>query len=402
MDRVTDDPYRWVVLALVTLAHGGVILVGMSFVPLAPYLQGEFQVTRAEIGLLISSLYIGGVITSVPSGSLTDRLGPRIVILYSTLIVGLLCLVVARAPAYAWLPFILLLTGLGYGGINPPGTAAVMVWFVGRLRGTALGIKQTGYTIGGGFGALLLPRLAEQWGWRSALSAVSLGLIGFGLLVFVLFRSSPRGAKVAAIRRSPGDVLKWMLLDPDLRHLSVIAGILSAAQVVVVSYLLLFLVEVVGMSPVAAGGILALMNLAGVAGRVAWGALSDRFLVGGRRFVLAGVTLLSSIGIVLLALTGPDAPGWLPPLLAILLGVTAVGWNGVFMALAGEMTGSLGVGGAFGVITAVQFIGIIMAPPLFGLMVDHTGSYALAWLVVAVINLANGFSILGLKEPGVS
>ena len=56
-----------------------------------------------------------------------------------------------------------------------------------------------------------------------------------------------------------------------------------------------------------------------------------------------------------------------------------MGWGGLFGTLAGETAGPAAAGAAAGVSAALFNVGIFLGPPLFGLIVDRTGSYAPAW-----------------------
>ena len=66
-----------------------------------------------------------------------------------------------------------------------------------------------------------------------------------------------------------------------------------------------------------------------------------------------------------------------------LLGFGAVGWGGLMGTLAGETGGQRAAGAAAGVSAAFFNVGIFLGPPLFGLIVDRTGSYTPAWWALA-------------------
>ncbi len=129
---------------------------------------------------------------------------------------------------------------------------------------------------------------------------------------------------------------------------------------------------------VAAGGLLALCQGAGAIGKPLSGLVSDRALGGRRRPALIALAGLAGAACVILALIRPGQTWALWSALA-LLGVGAVGWGGLFGTLAGETAGPAAAGAAAGVTAAIDNIGIFIGPPLFGWIVDRTGSYAPAW-----------------------
>src|SRR5256886_4450288 len=65
---------RWAVLVLITLAHALGALAVLSVAPLSPFLLDALHLSRAQVGLLLPAVYLGGVLMSLPAGWLTDRL----------------------------------------------------------------------------------------------------------------------------------------------------------------------------------------------------------------------------------------------------------------------------------------------------------------------------------------
>jgi MFS family permease len=144
------------------------------------------------------------------------------------------------------------------------------------------------------------------------------------------------------------------------------------------AHLVLFLHLDWGYSVVAAAGLLALCQAAGALGKPLSGLVSDRLLGRRRKAPLMALAVFSVVACAILAVIGPGQTGLLWAAL-ILLGVGAVGWGGLLGTLAGETAGAAAAGAAAGVTAAIDNLGIFVGPPLFGLIVDRTGSYAPAW-----------------------
>ena len=53
---------RWPILALVTLAHALGALTALAVAPLAPFLLESLTLSRAQVGLLLPAVYLGGVL----------------------------------------------------------------------------------------------------------------------------------------------------------------------------------------------------------------------------------------------------------------------------------------------------------------------------------------------------
>jgi sugar phosphate permease len=104
----------------------------------------------------------------------------------------------------------------------------------------------------------------------------------------------------------------------------------------------------VGLTLPAAGRYLALAQLAGMAGRIVFGVLSDRTFGGRRRAPLGIAGCLSAVCSLAIAFTGPESSAaWLSAL-ALVFGFAGIGWNGVPHTLMAELAGPSAAGTAVG------------------------------------------------------
>jgi MFS family permease len=379
---------RWAVLVLITLAHALGALAVLSVAPLSPFLLDALRLSRAQVGLLLPAVYLGGVLMSLPAGWLTDRLGVRLTLGGGQAVIGVLMLAAALAGSLAALLACLVVAGFGFSVLNPSTGKAVLEWFPPRGRGLAMGIKQTGLTLGGLAGALALPPLALTAGWRAALAAGGALALVSSALTLLAYRSPAAAAGAAPVAARPrlGD-LRVFLRRPGVIVVFLSGLALSIAQSSVLAHLAIYARETFSLSSVAAGQMLALAQAGGTGSRLAWGALSDRFFGGRRR---PGVVVNSVVGAgayALLALGDRLPVAGLVPL-ALVAGIGAFGWVGLYFALVAEIGGARYAGLLTGVAVAFAWSGVLVGPPVFGLLVDHTGSYAWPWLGLAGVGLA--------------
>jgi sugar phosphate permease len=139
------------------------------------------------------------------------------------------------------------------------------------------------------------------------------------------------------------------------------------------SFLVVYLTEALRWSLVAAGFALAVATVGGVAGRVLWGVVADRYI---RPRVLLG--LLGVIGgACSLATAAYPASGPVTPLLilAAVFGATAIGWNGVQLAEVARLSPPGEAGAITGATGFIGFSGIVVGSPLFGFLAAATGDY---------------------------
>ena len=378
---------RWAILGLVTLAHGLGALTALAAVPLAPFLLEELALSRAQAGLFLPAVYLGGVLMALPAGWVTDRLGVRLTLGAGQLLIGAMVVLAATSHGLPALLALLVLGGFGFSVLNPATGKAVVDWFPPRERGVAMGIKQTGLTLGGLAAALALPPIAVLWSWRHAL-AVAGGLsLASAALVSILYRPSPSEA-TTRVAQAPqlAELGAYLRRTPIL----VVFGCglaLSIAQSSLVAYLVLYAKETFAVSAVTAARFLALAQLGGTTGRVLWGVISDRSFGGRRRPGVVASAVIGAAAYAALAL-GSALPVWLMAVVAFVAGAGALGWVGLYFALVAEIGGSRHAGILTGAATACSWSGTIVGPLIFAGLLGATGGYALPWLALTVIAAA--------------
>src|SRR5690242_17146549 len=377
---------RWAILVLITVAHALGALAVLSVAPLSPFLLDALHLSRAEVGLLLPAVYLGGVLMSLPAGWLTDRLGVRVTLGGGQALIGTLVLTAALAGGLATLLGCLVLAGFGFSVLNPSTGKAVVEWFPPRGRGLAMGIKQTGLTLGGLVGALTLPPLALATGWRVALAAGGGLALASAAATLIVYRS-PRVTTTSVSPARPQIAeLGMFLRRPGVIVVFVSGLVLSIAQSSVLAHLAIYARETFALSSVAAGQMLALAQAGGTGARLAWGAISDRFFGGRRRPGVVLNALIAAGAYVLLALGDRLPVAGLVPVV-IVAGIGAFGWVGLYFALVAEIGGARYAGLLTGVAVAFAWSGVLIGPPIFGLLVDRTGSYAWPWLGLGAVGL---------------
>jgi sugar phosphate permease len=372
--------YRWIILAVLTVTQTGASLAALSFGPLAPFLQETFSINRAQVGLLTSSLYMGSILVSIPSGRLADLLGIRQMLLVGPALMGLFFLAISRTGSYPLLWFLALCTGMGYGVINPATAKAIIYWFAARGRATALGVKQSGVTAGAALAAVMLPALALSFSLHTAIALVGIVILVLAFFCYALNRNFPVATPEKGVKGGARG-LRHVFLDRNLMQASFADSLWSAVQLSVSTYLVLYLTENLAFPVVLAGTCLAVAQITAGGGRVVWGMISDHLFSGRRKIVLVLIGAITTFTTLAMILFTEKTPDWLLYANVALIGFSVVGRHGVTMAFIAELAGTELAGTATGVYVTIAYMGIIVGPPFFGYIVDTTGSYPLAWLI---------------------
>lgn len=371
-------------------------IIHLGIPALAPLIQEELQLTRTEVGLLSTIMNGGVVMAAIAAGKAADFLGERLIIAYGSIAGGLIIMGMNWVGSFATLFPVLLLSGLAIATSTPAGSKAVAGWFPQNERGTAMSLRQMGIPLGGALAAVMLPSVALRLGWRLALAASGLVTIGMGLLALRLYQEPPASSLPKAKASRLG--IRELLRRSDILAGIIFVFILAGGQWCTLFYLELYLKEILGFSITLAAGMLALGQISGVGGRIVWGLVSDKLLLSRRRPVLVLVTFLAILTTLGTSQFSPRTPFWVVFIVVALLGLTLLGWNGIYLALLAEQVGIHGAGMAIGLSNTGAFLGIVLLPPIFGFVVDRSHSYRPAWFLLAGMVLIALLALRWLKE----
>lgn len=393
--RQDADRYRWWALGVTTFTQAASAAVTSAIGPIAALLQREFGISRAEVGLAQTAIYLTGTFAAMVGGRLADTVGERRVLLISGIITGLAALSAALAVSFALFLLVGLLMGVGTGMQNPAGSAAVMRWFPPRRRGFAMGLRQTGVPLGGVLASTLWPLAAVAWGWRvSYVLAGVMALAGTALIALCYFDPDRGPASEAAPVRGMGD----LMADRRLWLLAVMYNGQIVAQYATNVYFVLFLHEWLGLPLLQASGVFAVIHLAAIGARIGWGFLSDAYFLGRRRPVLLIVIVLTLASMLLAAALPGGSPPWTGLALAVLVGLSAFSWTGLYGTVTIELAGRSSAASAVAWVHMLGGVGSLGGAPMFGFIVDRTGSYRIAWLAAAAAVLVGLVATYRLRE----
>ena len=284
---------------------------------------------------------------------------------------------------------LLFLAGATGASVNAASGRAVMQWFPPEERGLALGIRQTAIPIGVGLAAVVVPFAEQAAGIEAGFGYLGGACIFGSLLALLVIREAPvRDAELE------GDAVPWTLRDSRIWTLSVGSGLYLFAQIALMSFVVLFLHDVHGVSEAAAGGVLALMQVGAIGTRIGSGRLSD--LLGSRLRPLRWVGLASAAGLILTALVA-DAGLPIVVVTVVVAGAISMGWNGLSVTAAAELAGRARSGAAIGFQQTVLSVVGVAIPVLFAAIVEAT-SWQTAFAVSASGPLAGWWMLGRLRE----
>ncbi len=384
---------RWRVLALMTGAQAGASVVQQALGSISPALVATFGLSKTELGLAFTAMWVGSAAFTAASGALTDRWGERRMVAVAGTVMTAALLAATLIPVYWWLVVTIGIFGAGYAASTPAGGRAIMSWF-SRDRGFAMGIRQTGVPLGGLVGALTLPAVAHAAGYRGAFVFAAALVAVPTVIAYAGYREAPgdRGPaqSLATVLRG----MRALARDPRLIGLTMTCMVLVSIQLVMNAFVTVTAVGVVGTSAAVAALAFALAQASAVVGRLWWGYASDR-IFGDRLVPLAIICVIAAAACLVLGWLGRGA--LLPLFLAAgVLGFSGAGWNGLLATALAEIGGADRAASAIGLGLTVTFGASAVAPIAFGALADHTSLHQ-AWSIAAALALVGMAPVLWLR-----
>jgi MFS family permease len=388
-----EPRYGWVMVALGAFIT--CIAMGAMF-SLAVYLRPITEATGWSATAVSSAMTLNFLAMGAAGfgwGALSDRIGPRPVVLAGAVLLGLGLFLASRAQSV--LVFQLswgLLVGIAVGSFFTPMIAAVMGWMT-EHRGLAVALVSVGVGVAPMTMSPFVAWLITQMDWRAALFVIAV-LVWATLVPAALFVRRPPQALGAA---APGEASTQQPMN--LRHAFVSAPFIVLALTFfaccaahagpifhTVSYAM-----TCGLAPLTAVTIYSVEGLAGLGGRLALGVAADR--LGVKRVLIAGL-LLQAIAAFMFILASRLGEFYA---VAATFGFAYGGVMPLYAVLAREYFGQRILGAVFGAAAMVSSLGMAAGPLIGGWMFDTFGEYK--WMYVYSGAIGLGAVAIALAFP---
>lgn len=394
----TLGTFNWHVLLILSLGSVITAIYRDGFASLFPFLQKEFYLTSAQLGLHSTFFYFTNAFVSIYAGRLVDLKGSKWGLVFSGLLMSILYFSHSITPNFLIILFMSALTGVVVSFNMPSVTKGVVERFPRKQRSTALGLHSMAFPIGGLLGAIALPFFGNIFGWRKTMFLP--GVIAVLGVLFISYYYQEKGK----VNNYPSGNEKisipfWksisqLIKNRELIKISVFGLFLGMMANSICAHFTLFLFLDYGLPETLAGLGFAFVQLGSIIGRAAWGILCDRVLEGNKRktFLFMGLSFWFVTIIFCIGLRHLNPSISILFLLAFLTGCFGNGWQGIFSAAVAETVKEENVGIATGIAFLLARSGLMIAPPIFGYIADIKGSYSFSWFLLGVIML---FASLG-------
>ncbi len=369
---------------------------GIFFTPL---LQ-EFGLDRAATSGIASITMLLTGLLGIVTGRLTDRVGPRIVLTVSGLLVGLSLLLTSRVNA-VWQLYALygVMLGIGRSGGMVPLMSTIARWFTSK-RSVMTGIVINGIGVGSLVFAPTASRLIVLYDWRTAY--LIMGAIA--LVIAVLCAQFLRRNPPAFQQQDTVIVDRTSAAKPGCDSESSFKDAVRKIQFWLVMFLffaigftrLVTIVHIVpyaigtGMSPLSAANLLAVLGGMSIIATLVCGILGDR--IGNRKMITIGF-LMTIVTYALLLIAKVDVVFYLVPI------VFSMNWGvaSCESPLVARLFGLKAHGTIFGLMGLSYTMGAALGPFIAGHLFDITDSYLIAFFLCIALSILAIIALCILK-----
>lgn len=405
---------RWLVVGLLFL--GGCIsyLDRAALSIAAPLIAKDLKLDPSQLGIVFSAFFIGYAPLCFVGGYLSDRLGPKRVLVGAMLFWSLFCGLTATATSVVGLITLRVLFGMGEGPFVANINKLVSNWFARKQQASAIAIANSGMPLGAALAGPVVGFLAVQTGWHIAFVSISiLGLLWVSLWAMFASDRPPVGSDGEQDMKAGDKVtdkapaqkpLSYYLLRPSTIVTAYAFFGYAYVQFFFLTWFPSYLTTAHGLSIKSMSVATVFPWIGNITGLLLGGVLSDfLFRVTGRAVFARKVILVTSLalGAVCIALmaTVKDATSAVV-LMSCGAFFMATTYN-TYFAIVLDTVEKQRVGAIGGFVHFISNLAGIVAPLLTGFLVQWSGNFHSAFLLTGSIAASGSLLVLLFVRAGV-
>jgi MFS family permease len=392
---MTNSRYRWVIVAagglLGCVAIGGMFSLPVLLQPIAR--DTGWSVTGVSSAMTIG--FLAMALTSMIWGTLSDRFGPKPVVLTGSMVIAASLALASRANSLFAFQFVFgVMVGGGTAAIFAPMMATVTGWF-DTHRSLAVSLVSAGMGMAPMTMSPLVALLVSHYDWRTTMLILSGVVAAIMIPVSLLVRRPPRLQAASAAPSASAAPQDQMSLAEALRSPQFVILLAtnffccathSGPIIHTVSYAVSC-----GIPMIAAVTIYSVEGLAGMGGRIVFGLLGDR--LGAKRVLVAGL-LAQSFGALGYVFAQQLAVFYA---VAALFGFIYAGTMPLYSVLVRENFPLKMLGTVIGGLSMAGSLGMATGPIAGGLIYDTFANYAWLYIGSWAVGLGAFFIILTFR-----
>ena len=377
--------------ALMTWMAMGALLALPVF--LAP-ISADTGWSRGGIGFAMTLNFLTMGIASAVWGGLSDRYGPRMILVAGVLLLGAGLALASRATSLLEFQAIYgLLIGIAAGSLMVPLMSTVTLWF-DKHRALAVSLVSSGIGVAPMTVSPFAASLVVRHGWRTSELILAAAVVVLLLPAALCIRRPPHMPAAASAGGMGGPELKAAarraLRSRPFIVLSLTFFACCATHAGPIFHTISYAIGC-GLAPMTAVTIYSVEGFAGLVGRLVFGVLGDR--LGVKRMMVVGLlTQALAAGSYVLATGLGDFYT-----VAFIFGMAYGGVMPLYSALARDYFAPQIMGSVLGAMTLLSGIGMALGPALGGWIYDHFHAYT--WMYLGSLAVGLGAAAIALALP---
>lgn len=400
--------YSWIILlsSFITVlgAHGfgrfaySLILRDMKIALNLDYFQ---------MGLIATANFIGYLALATIGGALASKYGSRIIIVSSTIAMGISMILTGMANSFIELIIYRFITGLGNGGAYLPAMALPSIWFALKYRGRATGVVTAGIGVGFASTGIIIPMLVSGYGddgWRYTWIILGVALLVISILDYLVIRDRPEdigtkpyGAEdeetIATNKVDNG--LKWgeVYRSGNIWYVGIVFFMYGLSYIIYITFFSAYLEDIFLWGKTLIGELWFTLGILSIFSGIIWGWISDKL---GRKYAICmAYTTLATSYLLFAAAIYPYGL-YLSP---IIFGIAAWSIPTLAIVTAADYVSPELRSAAAGFVTLFFGIGQVIGPSIGGYIINTTKNFAAAFYISFAISLLGAALALFLKKP---
>jgi OPA family glycerol-3-phosphate transporter-like MFS transporter len=292
------ERWRWQIFSITWLAYAGFYLTRKAFAVAKNELKkpGVMGLTLGDMSWIDGANSVAYAAGQFLFGTLGDKLGTRAIILIGMMGSILVSFAMGASKTVLVLGVLFAAQGFCQSSGWAPLTKNVGEFFSQKERGSIMGFWCTNYALGGFVASVLAGKAAEKFGWRYAFFVPAAVLFLIWLLFYFLQRNRPEDVGLPSIEQYHGEqeaVIdpadspaiegegSWKVIGEVLRNkmvwlLAVVYFLVKPTRYLLLYWSPVYINELLGTGTASSGFLGSMFDLAGPAGTLAGGLISDR------------------------------------------------------------------------------------------------------------------------------
>ena len=385
---------RHIILAILFLGWVVSYLDRMVMTVAIPYIAQDFNLSPLEVGAVISAFFFGYALFQIPGGLLADKYGPRKVI--SAGISWWTGFAVLTGFMQSLSPMLLVraLFGIGEGVFPAASWKMIANWFPTKERSTANGIMMSSNFFGPAIAPLFVVAIMSAWGWRMVFYSLLIPGIIMVALLYIFTKNSPQEDPTLSPEERAESMDEPVETDtpaaPSVSFSQILKSSIAWKCFLIwfffditfwgfMSWVPSYLVNERGYAMVQMGVTASIPFFAGTVGLILGGWLFDKFFSSKRALYVAFANIFAGVSVYFTYHASPEMIMPIMTFAGLLIGI-AFGaiWGLPMNVMPKEVMGS-----ASGFINMAGQIAGFIAPLLLGYLIQTTGSYYMAFMVLS-------------------